>query len=345
MFLKDCKKAKPFQILSLSGGGFRGLYTARILEIFEEKLEYPIGRYIDLLAGTSIGGILALAVASEIPMKKIVRLFIDDGHKIFKKRSFWQSLCGIRKSPYTSEGLHTILKDSSLFGDKTLADVRHPVIIPSINYTTGKPVVFKTPHHTTFKNDYMLSLADIALATAAAPSYFPRYCFNKNQYVDGGLFANNPSLLALHEASYYFEVLDQDISLLSIGTMSSKPNVNPKANRNGGGIDWADSKIKLKNWPQNIVALTLSIQEQAMKQMVEHRLGKASGTFIYLDDDLTEKCSKTIGLDLVTSESIESLIGYANERAKIALADPKLETFFSNIAPPVKWFNGPHKNF
>lgn len=73
------------QILSLSGGGYKGLYTATVLASFEKELKKPIAQYFDLLAGTSIGGIIALAAAFEIPMKDVVNKFKERGDELFKK--------------------------------------------------------------------------------------------------------------------------------------------------------------------------------------------------------------------------------------------------------------------
>ena len=77
-----------FNILSLPGGGYRGLYTARIMADFEDQFGKPIGQSFDLIAGTSIGGILALAAAYEVPMSTVVELFQDHGKKIFEKQRF-----------------------------------------------------------------------------------------------------------------------------------------------------------------------------------------------------------------------------------------------------------------
>jgi len=77
---------KSFQILSLSGGGFLGLYTIKIIEKIEEDLGKPISHCFDLIAGTSIGGIVALALAAEIPAKDIRKAFEDNGEKIFPRK-------------------------------------------------------------------------------------------------------------------------------------------------------------------------------------------------------------------------------------------------------------------
>ncbi len=76
-------KDTPFQALSLSGGGYRGLFTARALQVMEEHIGAPIGQRFDLTCGTSIGGIVALAVAFEVPMRKVVEVFEHHGAEIF----------------------------------------------------------------------------------------------------------------------------------------------------------------------------------------------------------------------------------------------------------------------
>ena len=103
-----------FQVLSLSGGGYRGLYTAKILADLEQEIGGPIAQRFDLIAGTSIGGILALAVAMEIPAEQMVKLFEQHGQEIFKRRL---SLWGIVRAPYSPEPLKRLLSAPGLFGE------------------------------------------------------------------------------------------------------------------------------------------------------------------------------------------------------------------------------------
>ncbi len=165
----DAERAKPFQILALSGGGYRGLYTAKIIADIESEIDAPIGTRFDLITGTSIGGILALALALEIPAQRIVDLFVKHGEEIFKKR--WSLLRYIR-APYSPEPLRRLLVSKDLFGEMCLGACKHPVIVPSVNYSTGAPVLFKTSHHADFKRDHRFRVVDVALATSAAPAIF-----------------------------------------------------------------------------------------------------------------------------------------------------------------------------
>lgn len=319
------QNTKPFQILALSGGGFRGLYTAKILADIERDLGgASIASRFDLIAGTSVGGILALAIALEIPAQKIVDLFVNRGEDIFKRRAKF----GIFRSLYTADVLKDLLSGSELFGNRLLGSCRHPVIIPSISYSTGKPVIFKTPHHESFKRDHENSLVDIALATSAAPAFFPRHVFNSNQYVDGGLYANAPGLLALHEAEKFFSKSVKEIRLLSIGTMSSKFTVDPNKNRNGGLIDWGG--------PSRLFGLTISVQESLTDFMLQHRL---EGRYLHVDDDLTDQRAHAVALDKVDKAAREVLLGSASERSKACIGAAAFQEFMKyQPSPPIFYY-------
>ncbi|WP_458130980.1 CBASS cGAMP-activated phospholipase [Pseudomonas sp. R3-41] len=323
--------SKRFQVLALSGGGYRGLYTATILAEIEREIGGPIARHFDLIAGTSIGGILALAIASEIPAQTIVNMFKQHGAAIFKPRT----RVPIFESTFSSDELKKQISAPTMLGDKLLGDCLHPVVIPSINYSTGKPVLFKTPHHETFRRDHLHPMVDIALATSAAPTYFPRHQLQHSQYVDGGLFANAPGLLALHEAETFFDVASSDIHLLAIGTMSSKFTVNPKNNREGGALDWGGGN-PLKA-AQRLFGLSISVQESLCDFMLQHKLGSR---YMHVDEDLTDDRSKAVALDKADIYAQEVLIGSGLEKAKVCLGKPDFMAFVAHKARPIQFYYG-----
>ena len=308
-----------FQVLALSGGGFRGLYTAKVLADIEDEIGAPIARRFDLIAGTSVGGILALAIAMEIPASRIVDLFVKHGEQIFRRR---RSLFGILRAPFSLGPLQNLLSAADLFGEHLLGQCKHPVIIPSINYSTGKPVIFKTPHHPDFKRDHQHRIVDIALATSAAPAYFPRHTFNNNQYVDGGLYANAPGLLAVHEAQTFFQQDVRHIHLLSVGTMSSKFTVDPRRNREGGTFDWGG--VNPANMPKRLFGLSISVQESLSDHMLKHRLQER---YLHVDDDLTDQRAQAVALDKADSAAREVLLGSASERSKICIGNSQCQSF------------------
>ncbi|TES79054.1 patatin [Burkholderia cepacia] len=333
-------KAKPrFQVLALSGGGYRGLFTARILAEIERQIEAPIGSRFDLITGTSIGGILALAVALEIPAQRMVELFQQHGEVIFRKRF---SVRGFFRSQYSSDALFRYLSGDDVFGQRVIGECLHPVIVPAINYTRGLPVVFKTPHHADFKTDHRHRIVDVAMATSAAPIVFPRYFFNDCQYVDGGLFANAPGLLGVHEAYKFFGVsrAESDVRVLSIGTMSSKFTVNPKRNRSGGTIDWGGWWPV--NAPKRLFGLSISAQEAMTNKVLEHQFPE--GKYVHIDDVLTDERAQAVALDKADAAAREVLLGSAAEAAKDFVGSAAFKNFMDYTAASPVYHYGPRAN-
>ncbi|MDP8175228.1 CBASS cGAMP-activated phospholipase [Phocoenobacter skyensis] len=330
---------KSFKILSLAGGGYRGLYTATVLNELEIHIKEKdphdcIANYFDLITGTSIGGILALALAYEIPTAKIVEVFSQQGKNIFKKQTY--SGYGITQAKYNSDNLKTILEE--WFGEKLLGDLKHPVVIPAVNYNTGSPVTFKTAHHASFKRDWKFKIVDIALATSAAPTYFKRHAIENSEYIDGGIFANSPTLIGLHEAEIFFEKSINNVKILSIGTMSSRKMLNPKTDKKGGLTDWGEcNPLRAAS---NIIDITLSSQQLFMQQMVKHRIKE---NLIEIDEILTQSSSQYVGLDEVTIEAQQVLTSNAKESAKKALGTPVILNFLKEKAKKTQFFEGSHK--
>lgn len=324
-----------FQILALSGGGYRGLFTARILADLEQHIGAPIATRFDLIAGTSIGGILALAVALEIPAEKMVRLFEDHGGEIFRRRF---SLMGFWRAPYSQDALARLLLSDELFGERALETCKHPVLVPAINYTTGRPVLFKTPHHPDFSRDYQHRLVDVALATSAAPGYFPRHVFNQCQYVDGGLFANAPGLLALHEAQHFFGRSREQVHVAAIGTMSSTFTVDPRRNRNGGTLDWGGWNPAAT--PRRLFGVAISTQESLVDNLLRHQL--VTGQYHHIDEALTDERACAVALDKTDKAAREVLLGSAGERAKWCLGNPAFRQLLQHHPAPSTFHYGVH---
>ncbi|WP_312255911.1 CBASS cGAMP-activated phospholipase [Stutzerimonas nitrititolerans] len=323
-----------FQILALSGGGFRGLYTAKILADIEDQIGAPIASKFDLIAGTSIGGILALAVALEIPAQKMVDLFERHGEEIFKPRF---NLFGTLRSAYSPEPLKRLLQDESLFGQQSIGKCKHPVIVPAINYSRGEPQLFKTPHHPDFIRDHKFALVDVALATSAAPMYFPRHTFNNNQYVDGGLYANAPGQLAVHEAQQFMGRSIESIYVLAVGTMSSKFTANPGRNRAGGTLDWGG--LHPAKTPERLFGVSISVLETLTHKVLGHQL---ADRYIHIDDALTDQVSKAVALDKADVFAREALAGAGSERSKAFLGSPESKPFLAHQPISPVFYHGPH---
>ena len=159
-----------YHVLALSGG-YRGLYTATVLAELEAVLGRPIASHFDLICGTSAGGMLALGLAAEIPASELKALFEDEGSRIFGCRSLSRRLLGFwLTAKHDSAGLREVLTER--FQGTTVGDLKHRVLVPAVNYSTGRGQFFKTPHHPSFEFDHRMKIVDVALATAAAPVYF-----------------------------------------------------------------------------------------------------------------------------------------------------------------------------
>lgn len=130
---------KIFKILSLSGGGFCGLYTATVLAKIEERVGSPLARCFDLICGTSFGGILALALGMEKPMQEVVSEIEMGGSKVFRKNGFGRKYF---KPTYRNDGLRSVLEN--LFGDCLFGESKHSLLITVYDYSSGRPSFFKS---------------------------------------------------------------------------------------------------------------------------------------------------------------------------------------------------------
>lgn len=290
-----------FYTLALSGGGYKGLYTAHVLTRLEDELGCPIATKFDLLSGTSIGGIIALALALEIPAKDIEKLFLTKGKKIFRKRTSISTGL-LFMSKYSNNGLKEVLND--LFKDKTIGDLKHRVIIPTINYTEGKPQIFKTPHNKILKNDKKLKLVDVALATSAAPTFFPVFSTKDGDFIDGGLVANHPGFFALVEAESYLNQSIENIYQLHIGTISQKFTSSSSKYVLGSSF-WS--------WKENIFNLMFSCQEQSADNLLHFYLKER---YMSIDSLSVNQQAKQIKLDKVNDKASRILIQKADDAYK-----------------------------
>lgn len=252
---------QPFQALALTGGGYRGLFTAKALAVIEDHLQKPIGQCFDLTCGTSIGGIVALAVAFEVPMARVVQVFLEHGAKIFPIHEppegklkigldLWKHA---RKARYSTSPLRDAISEL-IPANATLGDAIHPVAIPAVNVTQGTPQVFKTRHKREWNRDWKLKAVNVALATAAAPTFFELAEVQGCLYADGGLFANAPDLIAAHEAEHFFEVPAAALRILSVGTTTQSYSLSFSSGRDFGVADWMQD--------QRLFSVMISAQQQ-----------------------------------------------------------------------------------
>ena len=206
-----------FNILALDGGGTRGVYSAQVLSCIEQETGAPVREHFDLIAGTSTGSIIAGAAAVGIPMSGVVKLFEKESPRIFRRR--WLGSFHMR-SKYSSRSLEQVIR--SCVSDLTLGEISTPLMITGSDISTGGVHVFKSRYLKDLGEPYVrdgdVVLSDAILASCAAPAYFDPVPVGDFLLADGGLWANNPSIIALTEAVSKFRRLVEQVRVLSIGT-------------------------------------------------------------------------------------------------------------------------------
>lgn len=202
------------RILSLSGGGYRGLITLVALQKLEQKFG-KLNKHFDLIAGTSAGGIIGACLVAGMSVSEIITLWQRLGIEVFKPNRFR----GYFNAKYKIQDLEQVIK--TVLANKTIENGAK-LIVTTYDDTTDNAIILKT-----HDNKYNLTLADFAIATSAAPTYFAPYRVGGFSFIDGGIYSNNPSREAITEA-LISGVAVSDIEHISIGTGYNRMNINVK---------------------------------------------------------------------------------------------------------------------
>ena len=221
------------RILALDGGGIKGALSASFLETIESTTGKRIADYFDLVAGTSTGGIIALGLGLGMSAREIVEFYVNHGPRIFSQpdhrmtkgrlQSWIARLRGLGHRgrqivwpKYEPDALRNAL--TTAFGSKCLGESKIRLVIPAYHSDTDDLYVFKTQHHPRLQVDWRERAVDVALATAAAPTYFRAHVMPSGApIIDGGIWANNPAGVAAVEARSVLGWKDDELYLLSLG--------------------------------------------------------------------------------------------------------------------------------
>jgi patatin-like phospholipase/acyl hydrolase len=219
---------KKFRILSIDGGGLRGVIPVTILKKVEAITGKRIFESFDLIAGTSTGGLITSAVSLRsandpshpmYTLDDIMNVYINRGKEIFPARGpLTNSIDKVKdllEPKYGTEGIEKVFKD--MVKDYRMTDALTNILVSSYDLTNNIPLFFKSRAAKTNPAQNAL-LYDICRATSAGPTYLPSYEFNypaegekpNRNCIDGGVFVNNPSLAALSEFSKYFKYYQPD---------------------------------------------------------------------------------------------------------------------------------------
>lgn len=203
------------RILSIDGGGIRGIIPALALQTLEEETGKAALNMFDMFVGTSTGGILALALARGKSPAQIVDLFEKRGAEIFSKPWYWLGLTGPK---YSADGIEKVLREE--IGENLLSTAMKPVAVTCGSLLDRRAMVIRS---------WMPEAQDTTMwaaarATSAAPTFFPS--FGHRKLIDGGVWANNPAYRAYMLASKFFP--GEPFQMLSLGTGQKAGGITPK---------------------------------------------------------------------------------------------------------------------
>jgi patatin-like phospholipase/acyl hydrolase len=235
--------AKPIRVLAIDGGGIRGIIPATVLADLELRAGRPVAELFDLVAGTSTGGILALALtapgddgAPRWRAAEVADIYVREGPRIFHRSVFdrIRSAEGALDEKYPSDGLVDVLRES--FGDVRLRQALADVLVTAYDTVSRTPFFFRSSRAREHaEHDWLVR--DAAHATSAAPSYFEPVQLDGFSLIDGGVFAANPAMCALAEVLRARE--PHDVLMLSVGTGQQTRPLPWKKVRDWGALEWA----------------------------------------------------------------------------------------------------------
>jgi patatin-like phospholipase/acyl hydrolase len=274
-----------FRILSLDGGGLMGAFSASVLATLERTTGCRIAEHFDLVTGTSTGGIIAVGLATGATAQEILRFYEERGAAIFpsaKGVGGWlKTLRNLRRPKFAPDVLRAAI--SSVVGDRPLSAARTRLAIPAYDASMGRIYVFKTPHHPDRPQDKDVPAADVALATSAAPTYFPAHTApnHRGVFIDGGIWANCPVMVGVVEAVAFCGQRFEDIHLLSVST-TNYPFRIAEPIQLGGLLGWAQKLVEtfMFGQAQRAVAEATSLLRDRF-----HRIDYLTEPRIYAMDD------------------------------------------------------------
>jgi len=215
---------RDFRILAIDGGGIRGIFPAAVLAGLEAA-GGSIVDHFDLVSGTSTGGIIALGLGAGKSAAEIRDLYLHRGPKIFPPvwdnilgrawKAFRNNILNVAVYRYSRAALEWELRE--LLEEKILGESSVRLVIPAFDGRFSEVFVFKTRHHGDYTQDWRRPMVDVALATSAAPTIYRPLDSGGYRLIDGGVWANNPTMLAVIEAMTTYDVPRERIKVLSVG--------------------------------------------------------------------------------------------------------------------------------
>ncbi len=337
---------KTFKILSIDGGGIKGLYSATILKEFEEKFNCSISDHFDLICGTSTGGLIALALALKIPAKEICDFYELEGPKIFPE-SFTFNFFGKKisrrflkqilfRGKYSDEPLKKALEN--VFKENKIGDSNNLLCIPSYTITEARPFIYKFDHpEGNLDRDNKAKMVDVALATSAAPTFFPLAeipFYDNKQFIDGGVWANNPTLVGLLEALDYFVGEGKDkrgedkkyrnIKILSISSLSITGGKPTGLRRNRSFLNWGNDLFETSMTGQSFFT------DFFLKKI--KNISNINIDYVRIPSvNISSEQESLVQLDIANRKALDLMKGKGKDQADIYKKLPEVVDFFNEI--------------
>ena len=305
-----------FKVLSIDGGGMRGYYNALYLDGLKKLAEnrFQNINFINqfgMLAGTSTGAIIACGLANSMTPKEISNFYQQYGQNTFPTK-IWKLLLHNRKA-INKRGSIALKKGLiEAFGIKTLKQVynetKTALVITTVNATTHKGYIFKTPHNDdTNHRDDNITLVGACLASSAAPVYLSLASIDNNLFVDGGLYANNPVLVALSEALRITKDTKQKTEIYCLGMSPITGSTIDCKQPNWGFIKW--------KFGSRVVNLSIDSQEGVFdylaKEFCEH-MDREISIVRFPQADIAPEHAKSLDLDDASEKSLNLMQTLAN---------------------------------
>lgn len=336
-FEEDRQLSAPFRVLSLDGGGMRGIYTgaflARLIDQFARirgESALDLGRGFDLITGTSTGAIVGCALAIGRPMTEVVALYREHGPKIFphrltgKRSAIYRASQGDRFVREGDKALREAL--TAVLGDATMLDVFEgrgiSLSVPTVLMSQHRAWVFKKTPKSGVRDD-RYPLVDVCMATSAAPIYRSLAAINdpntpggpKQVFADGGLWANNPIMVGLVDA-LTIAAPERPIEIFSLGTCP-RPE--------GDHLDAESAHRSMLDWRlgADVAPLSISAQEFAFDNMARllanaiTNCGRSIRRVRFPNKPVPASMMPYLALDDTRAEAMDRLIGQANTDADL----------------------------
>jgi patatin-like phospholipase/acyl hydrolase len=300
------------------------LYSSAILEKLEEYYDKNSFECFDMICGTSTGGLIALALSAGKSAKEISAMYENKGNIIFPRR-FCKTLGQLfASSKYSNNNLKKCLSEF-IGGERTIGDSLNLLCVPSFNYTDSTPCVFKYDHtEGKLGRDNSKKIVDVGLATSAAPTYFPISQIGNHQFIDGGVWANNPAIVGLVEALCHFVGKNKkydSIQILSISSLE-EPKGKPIIKRKSHSvIRWGLHSLT------PFMKGQIHFPHNALTQLAQHSDIKLE--YKRIESPVLSKSQiPYVGLDKVSKKSLIFLRNQGETKADNCFRDPDVEKFF-----------------